>query len=391
MRRRSPARERFLFPKEPALSLAALLGRPMFGGPKLGEGWGVTYGHSARYALHRLLVSMPRTLRDEVLVPAYACIALVEPILAAGYKVRFFDNPSITGTDLGLVGSLMTERTLALVAIHYFGYRQDTTELATLCRDRGVLLLENFTHSLPVRDFIEHADELRHCDIALFSLKKMLPVPDGGFAVHRSSLRIAAEVAEPPPRLEIARELYRAAERSLGSRRWRPSGGAGDAPPNPRLMPQPADLVAEIAASMHSLDRARVDWGVSTTSRRMWASVDLDAVVGLRRRNFALIRKALAGMPGVEFPFRDAPEEACLWGVPFLTPGVRDVDYRLRSLGIPVFTFARALHPLLGPTGFGQARSWAEELKLLPVHQDITPEDIGHIRPAFEAALRPSP
>ena len=319
-------------------------------------------------------------------MPAYACIALIEPILAAGYKVRFFDNPSLTEADLGLVASMASVRTAAVIAIHYFGYRQETERLATFCRAQGILLIENFTHSLPVRDFIENGDRLARCDVALFSLKKMLPVPDGGFAVHRSSLGVVADEGEAPSRMPILRELYRSVERSLGTSRWRPSGSGGEAP-NPVLAPPPGALAAEIAASMHGVDPSRMAWSVSATGRRMWEQADLDHVAAVRRRNFALIREALGDMPEVELPFRDAPADSCLWGVPFRLPGIVDCDYKLRSLGLPVFTFARALHPGLGRDGFPIARAWAAELKLLPVHQDLTPEDIAQVRPSFETVL----
>ena len=380
----SQVRERFLFPREPLLHWGDLAGRVQGRAPKLGEGWDVTLGHSARYALYRLLQGLPRTGRDEVLVPAFVCIALVEPILAAGYKVRFFDNPSLTGSDLELVRSLASDRTLAVVAVHYFGYRQDTAGLAAFCRDRGILLIENFTHSLPVRDFVAHPDRLERCDVALFSLKKMLPAPDGGFVVHRRSLHASVPREAPPRRMPILQELYRSAERTLQTRRWRSSNGEAA---NPVQVPQADSVAAEIAASMHGLDVDRAGWGVSSASRRIWESADLDSIAASRRRNFGLIREALRGMPEIEFPFRDAPPDSCLWGVPFLVRGIPDYDYKLRSAGLPLFTFARALHPGLGRDGFPIARVWAAQLKILPVHQDLMPDDIATIKPAFEALL----
>lgn len=380
----SQVRERFLFPREPLLHWGDLGGRAQGRAPRVDEGWDATLGHSARYALYRLLQGLPRGARDEVLVPAFVCIALVEPILAAGYKVRFFDNPSLTGTDLELIRSLATDRTLAVVAVHYFGYRQDTAGLAAFCRDRGVLLIENYTHSLPVRDFTAHADRLERCDVALFSLKKMLPAPDGGFVVHRRSLGARVPREAPPARMPILQELYRSAERTMQTRRWRPSNGEAA---NPVQVPLGDSVAAELAASMHGLNVDRASWGISTASRRIWEGADLDALVAARRRNFGLIREALGGMPEIEFPFRDAPADSCLWGVPFTVRGIPDYDYKLRSVGLPLFTFARALHPGLGRDGFPIARTWAAEMKILPVHQDLTPDDIATIKPAFEALL----
>lgn len=346
----------------------------------------MTWGHSARYALRRVLRNLPRNDRDEVLIPAFACIALVEPILAAGYKVRFFDNPSLKDTDLDLVGSHASERTRAMVVIHNFGYLQDTTRLAGFCRDRGILLIENFTHSIPIRDFIRDSRWLEHCDIALFGLKKFLPAPDGGFAIHRSDLGVASTELARPPRSEVLRDLYRAAERSLGTRRWRPAG-TGSAPPNPLLQRHSEAMEVENATVKHGLDAARNDWDVSTTSKRLWESCDLDGIANARRRNFVGIQDALSDVPMIELPFRESPETFCLWGVPFLAPEIPEVDYKLRSLGLPVFTFALPLHPALGNSEFPIARSWATQIKLLPVHQDLTADDVNQIRPAFEAVV----
>src|SRR4029079_8092972 len=239
--------------------------------------------------------------------------------------------------------------------------------------------IENFTHSLPVRDFVVAEDRLERCDVALFSLKKMLPAPDGGFAVHRRSLGAKVPRSASPARVPILQELYRSAERTMRTRRWRSSNGEAA---NPVQVPLADSVAAEIAASMHGLDLDRASWGISAASRRLSEAADLDALAAARRRNFGLIREAFLGMPEIEFPFRDAPADSCLWGIPFMVHGIPDYDYKLLSIGLPLFTFARALHPGLGRDGFPIARAWAAQMKILPVHQDLTPEDIATITPA---------
>lgn len=102
----------------------------------------MNFGHAAiRIALD--LFRQQRPGRDEVLVPAYICPSVVETVRAAGLVVV----PVAIGADLNLTAAALAgaigAQTLAVIAPHMFGCPADIGAIETLCRERGVFLVDD--------------------------------------------------------------------------------------------------------------------------------------------------------------------------------------------------------------------------------------------------------
>lgn len=129
-----------------------------------------------------LLVAL-RALRiipgDTVVIPAYICDSTIEPLRQAGYRIVFIDIKRDFELDPAKV--LDTAETCgakAVLAVHYFGFPSDVSRLTALLRPRGVRVIEDCCHS-----FLTHSGGGRigsHGDAAIFSIRKTLPIPDGG-------------------------------------------------------------------------------------------------------------------------------------------------------------------------------------------------------------------
>ena len=85
---------------------------------------------------------------DEVIVPVYTFHATVSCLMQLGCIPVFIDCLSDTG-NIGLEGirAALTPRTKAVIVTHMWGQPCAMSEIAELCKDANVLLLEGVLHS----------------------------------------------------------------------------------------------------------------------------------------------------------------------------------------------------------------------------------------------------
>ena len=104
---------------------------------------------SCTSALHLAYLGAGVGPGDEVIVPA---ITFVATAAAARYCGATPVAAEVCGQDdLGIdpdhVEALLTDRTRAVCAVHYGGYRAEVERLAELCEGRGIALVEDAAHS----------------------------------------------------------------------------------------------------------------------------------------------------------------------------------------------------------------------------------------------------
>ena len=114
-----------------------------------------------------------------VIVPSLMCYSTILPLEKAGYKVVILD----IGEDLNFKLSDLRECILktdakAIMAVHYFGFPCNISDLVYLCRDLKIKLIEDCCHSFLSK--VGDKEPGSFGDIAIFSIRKTLPVHDGG-------------------------------------------------------------------------------------------------------------------------------------------------------------------------------------------------------------------
>jgi dTDP-4-amino-4,6-dideoxygalactose transaminase len=104
---------------------------------------------SCTAALHLAYLAAGIGPGDEVIVPSYTMAATAAAVLYAGGTPVFADIVSLQEPviDLCHVEALITPRTRAVVAMHFGGYASAVDELADLCAQRGLALIEDAAHS----------------------------------------------------------------------------------------------------------------------------------------------------------------------------------------------------------------------------------------------------
>lgn len=273
---------------------------------------------SCTAALHLAYLAAGVGPGDEVIVPSYTFAATASAVLYCGAKPVFADiiGPHDLSIDPVEVERLISPRTKAVAAVHFAGYAAPVDQLAALCEEHELALVEDAAHS-PSATL--NGRKLGTFGLAgAFSLfsNKVLAVGEGGLLVTDDD-RIAA----------LTRRL-RSHAMTVSS--WEKHNGARGRYDVPAL------------GFNYRFDEPRSALALSRLGR-------MEDEIAQRRELTRRYRAELQSVSGVFLPFRDDGIEAsCCYVMPILLtdPARRDeVRLRLREQhGVQTSIFYPAVH-----------------------------------------------
>ena len=228
----------------------------------LGDGEVVAVS-SCTAALHLACLAAGVGPGDEVIVPALTFVATAAAVRYLGAVPVFCDLRSDEDLqiDPDAVEAAITERTRAVMPVHFGGYPADAPRLAEICERRGLVLLEDAAHVPTARLGGRAPGTFGAAGCFSFFSNKVLACGEGG-----------ALVSSDPDVLELARAVR---------------GGAH--PQRGRTGP----------ALNYRLDEARAALLLSRFDR-------LEGEIARRRELVRRYFELLDGLEGVEVPFREA-------------------------------------------------------------------------------------
>lgn len=113
----------------------------------LGASHAVSF-NSGRSALLAILESLGLQRGDEVLIQAFTCNAVPNPMLWAGLKPVYVDCKEDYNIDAADLERKTTPRSRAVVVQHTFGLPADMDKIQEICRKHNLVLLEDCAHAL---------------------------------------------------------------------------------------------------------------------------------------------------------------------------------------------------------------------------------------------------
>jgi len=149
----------------------------------IGVKYAVTF-NSGTSALHALLLAHEIGPGDEVIVPSFTFIATVNVALYVGARPVFADIEEETlGLDPQDVSEKITNRTKAIIAVHYGGCPCRIRELKEIAQDHKILLIEDAAEAFGAK--IGDSKVGTFGDSAMFSFcqNKVITTGEGGVAV----------------------------------------------------------------------------------------------------------------------------------------------------------------------------------------------------------------
>lgn len=335
-------------PRDPGLSLTALLTWPRRGMPAPFEGGRSHLFARGRMGLFVAIRALGLRAGDAVLLPAYLPGSAVAPFRWAGIRTVPYpvDPKRLQPHWPALEQAAAVGQTHALLLVHYFGFPSDIDGALEFCARHRLRLIEDCAHSFLTR--VEGLPLGLHGDAAIYSLPKMLPLPDGGALrlKHYAALdgvRLRPRLDSPAPLLPL-----------IAPQRGRSFAGE-------RAASAPA------RDTQYPLETAR---GISVWSRRLLRAMDLEAVGAQRRRNYRHLAERLDGLARVQLLHPELPSAVCPQVLPLLVADARQRAERLEQLGIGAYAWP-TLPPEFARLSSG-ARWLSEHLLALPIHQDLT-------------------
>lgn len=142
---------------------------------------------SGRQALYRVLKGFNIGPGDEVIIQAFTCIAVPEPILWAGAKPVYADIEANTyNLDPADVERKIKPTTKAIIVQHTFGIPGQIEELKTLAEKHGLALVEDCAHALGQTYQGRSLGTFGDAAILSFGRDKMLSSVFGGAVVSKN-------------------------------------------------------------------------------------------------------------------------------------------------------------------------------------------------------------
>ena len=281
---------------------------------------------------------------DKVLVPTYHCPTMVAPVVARGAQPIFYPLDELGAPRLGWLAQQGTGQFRAILVAHFFGLPQHLAGIRQWCDRHGVHLIEDCAHALfgssdgrPIGTW---------GDMAIASLTKFLPVPEGGCLVRNVGAQITPAL-QAPSFLRQIKSAFDIFHTSANHRRLKGFGGlirgfytmlghfksgTKDAREGP--------LTASISYGS-SVDFPQSHQALTFASRWITRYAPRERIVAARRRNYGYLAHALARVTGMHPLKPDLPTDCAPYVFPLWVDQPDPGYAELRRLGFPVFRWDR--------------------------------------------------
>ncbi len=318
----------------------------------------------------------------EVLVPAYHHGVVVEALAAAGAAPRFVRVDGRMRLDLDHLEASIGPRTRALHVIHYLGFPQPMADILAIAAKRELRVIEDCALSLLSWD--DDVPLGSRGDVGVFCLYKSLPVPNGGVLVANQPVDPGGPTRSAP----LGSTLSHAAGSVLAhlAHRYGPGGEAlREAVRRTGRAVRLATGIRALSTGTTHFDPLAADVGMSRLAELVLENLDYDAIVAARRRNWKLLDARLRPLAPRVTP--EPTRGVCPLFYPLLCKDKESVAARLLARGIETVDFWRDGHPACPREDFPEVQALREGVLELPLHQDLTPDDMDYLASAVEEVL----
>ena len=324
---------------------------------------------------------------DQVLLPAYHCISMVEPVVWRGAEPVFYRINSDTSPDFDDIAQALTPRSRALMVPHYFGFAQDMQRIRAFCDQHGLLLIEDCAHAF----FGLHAGRpLGYFgDYAIASVWKFFPVCEGGCLVSSRRPLDGLRLASPGLRFH-AKIMLNTLEQAFEYHRLRPLKRLLD----PLLSAKNSLRGKEnpVAAAPKAFSEFQPAWVGRTSSLATSMVIKMASrsrIVHHRRANYRQLQAATSDLPGCRPLFAKLPDTTVPQVFPLLVDEPERIFGVLKRQGVPIIRFGEFLWHEMPETRCPVSAEFSRRVFQFPCHQELLPDELdwmtGWIRKALLA------
>lgn len=143
--------------------------------------------NSGRSSFYALLKSFAIGQGDEVLIQAFTCVAVPDPVLWSGAKPIFVDIDCSLNIDPSKIEKHISSRTKAIVVQHTFGIPAQIKLIKKIAQKYNLILIEDCSHSLGATIDGKKVGSLSDASFFSFGRDKVISSVFGGLAVINNS------------------------------------------------------------------------------------------------------------------------------------------------------------------------------------------------------------
>ncbi|MRR22606.1 aminotransferase class V-fold PLP-dependent enzyme [bacterium] len=341
------------------------------------------YFYSARYALAAALDALKLAPQQSILMPSYNCWVEVEPVVRSGVKIDWYRVKTDFSIDEDDLLARIRPETAAIFAIHYLGFPQRLENIHRVCNERGIVLIEDCAHALLSSDGDIPLGSTG--DMAIFSIRKTLPLPDGGCLLINNPALAFERQGESQPN---SFATYYVLSEMLCSGSTDVAQEAGGLVRSACTLNLMVTRLARLGLrGVHKVlrdkgyylvypsgntfkDEVR-NWGMSRTSSAIINGAEFSDIRIRRRANFSYLLERLGSDERFELPIRFLPDGVCPLLFPVLVDE-RDRIYReLKERGYAGYDWWGGFHPAVPWDEFPEAVQLKQNVFGIPVHQSL--------------------
>jgi perosamine synthetase len=354
----------------------------------------VCYPFSGTAAIYQGARALKLTANDRVLCPAYNCGHEIEPLLRQKVSVGFYSVNRQLEIGLSDLEKRIDRQTRAVLVTHYFGFPQPLGTIRELCDAHGLYLIEDCAHALFSKDPTGYLGTAG--DIAVFSLRKTIPLPNGGaLLVNRPGIETPSDLRSPHwvstwiKILDLWKKstLQHSASPLFLSLRIVPLALASILMGGTRILDK-LHMLGHLAlvdpdGEDFDFDSEILDWEIAGFGQRIIHNIDPEQIVKRRRENFQWLLDGLKGAKGCRSVFHSLPAGVCPLFFPLLVYNRDEVIWKLNQKGISAAKWWETFHDSVPWDEFPDAVFLKDHMIALPIHQDLTENHIQKIIDEF--------
>lgn len=345
----------------------------------------VEYTTSGRVGIARVFQKLNLQKPFSVLMPAYHCTAMIEPVIWAGGTPIFYKINADLSVDLNDIQSKIEPTTQVLLVTHYFGVLQNSPQIRDFCDKNELFLVEDCAHTFFGN--IGNKPIGSNAHFAIASPWKFFPSFDGGCLVTNDEKSTRSHLVSAGKGFEM-KAAINAIENALYYRRlnllsWilKPILKLKDFAwklliKRNRQYSQPKNAAMEGGLAFEPF---WADKKMSIFSRMIIRLADYRNIAYIRRYNYARLEKALKNIPGAKPLFSKLGDDIVPYVFPLIVDEPQKIFPKLKMQGVPILRFGEILWPGVDEKICTVSADYSRRVFQFPCHQELTTKEIDWI------------
>lgn len=311
-----------------------------------------------RAAILHALQSCDLSSNDTVLLPAYHCMSMVEPVVWLGANIKMYPLTKALEPDFTALSSLLTSSVKVVLIPHYFGFIQKINQWYSLFNQLGITVIEDCAHAFfGERNGIKAGET---GDYAICSTVKFFPGTEGGILLSKRPLHICSKPRSLLLQLKAIKNIIETAVNRQPLHLH-----------NVATIPEKTTVETAFSVLSNSrlkyLEPHKKDWALSWADSWVIDHSQNQKIIELRQQHYQYLAAGLKNLHHASLLFPELPDGCVPYVLPLLLHNPQRHFAQLKRAGIPLLRWEE-----LVVNDCPVSNEYRLKLVQLPVHQALT-------------------